>query len=338
MAFLNKAGVERLWAHIISKLGEKVDIVEGKGLSTNDYTTVEKNKLAGISESADAVSFSRSLTSGTKVGTITINGTGTDLYAPTNTTYSDATTSAAGLMSAADKAKLDGIESGANNTIVDSTLSVEGQAADAKATGDAINTIQSSIDNISASTLKNLVDDDKGNTGTSGKSGAIRHITTLGQTPDDLILASGENSLSWGAGSTAGGATSIAFGNSCQATINGNYAQAFGNNTYANGEAATAIGLGTKAESAYQLTLGKYNISDTNNTYAMIVGNGTGSSTSARSNAHTIDWNGNAWYAGGITVGENNYNIPTASSSLHMVVSDTEPTSPTTGMLWFDIS
>ena len=77
MAFLNKAGVERLWAHIISKLGEKVDIVEGKGLSTNDYTTVEKNKLAGI-------------------------------------------------------------EDGANNTIVDSTLSVEGQAADAKATGDAL--------------------------------------------------------------------------------------------------------------------------------------------------------------------------------------------------------
>jgi len=33
----------------------------------------------------------------------------------TNTTYSDATTSAAGLMSAADKTKLDGIETGANN-------------------------------------------------------------------------------------------------------------------------------------------------------------------------------------------------------------------------------
>lgn len=40
-----------------------------------------------------------------------------------NTTYSDATTSAAGLMSADDKAKLDGIEEGANKTIVDSTLS-----------------------------------------------------------------------------------------------------------------------------------------------------------------------------------------------------------------------
>ena len=45
----------------------------------------DKSKLDGITASADSVSFSRSLTSGTKVGTITINGTGTDLYAPTNT-------------------------------------------------------------------------------------------------------------------------------------------------------------------------------------------------------------------------------------------------------------
>lgn len=45
----------------------------------------DKAKLDGITASADSVSFSRSLTSGTKVGTITINGTGTDLYAPTNT-------------------------------------------------------------------------------------------------------------------------------------------------------------------------------------------------------------------------------------------------------------
>ena len=45
----------------------------------------DKAKLDGITASADSVSFSRSLTSGTKVGTITINGTGTDLFAPTNT-------------------------------------------------------------------------------------------------------------------------------------------------------------------------------------------------------------------------------------------------------------
>lgn len=36
-----------------SKLSGKVDVVSGKGLSTNDYTTNEKNKLLGIAEGAD---------------------------------------------------------------------------------------------------------------------------------------------------------------------------------------------------------------------------------------------------------------------------------------------
>lgn len=61
------------------------------------------------------VTISRDLTSGTKIGTITINGVSTDLYCETNTTYSNATTNAAGLMSADDKTKLNGIATGANN-------------------------------------------------------------------------------------------------------------------------------------------------------------------------------------------------------------------------------
>lgn len=34
-------------------LAKKVNVVSGKGLSTNDYTTTEKNKLAGIAEGAN---------------------------------------------------------------------------------------------------------------------------------------------------------------------------------------------------------------------------------------------------------------------------------------------
>ena len=48
-------------------------------------SAADKTKLDGIATGADAVSLSRSLTSGTKIGTITINGTGTDLYCQTNT-------------------------------------------------------------------------------------------------------------------------------------------------------------------------------------------------------------------------------------------------------------
>ncbi|MBQ8421748.1 MAG: hypothetical protein IJX11_05755, partial [Bacteroidales bacterium] len=63
-------------------------------------SAADKTKLDAITASADSVSFSRSLTSGTKIGTITINGTATDLYCQTNTntTYSQATSSALGLV------------------------------------------------------------------------------------------------------------------------------------------------------------------------------------------------------------------------------------------------
>lgn len=40
-----------------SALGNKVDKVSGKSLSTNDYTTAEKNKLAGIAASANNYSL-----------------------------------------------------------------------------------------------------------------------------------------------------------------------------------------------------------------------------------------------------------------------------------------
>ena len=43
----------------------------------------DKSKLNGIQADADAVSFSSSLSSGTKIGTININGVDTNIYAPT---------------------------------------------------------------------------------------------------------------------------------------------------------------------------------------------------------------------------------------------------------------
>lgn len=55
-------------------LDDKVDKVSGKGLSTNDYTTTEKNKLAGISEGANKVESS------TTNGNIKIDGTETTVY------------------------------------------------------------------------------------------------------------------------------------------------------------------------------------------------------------------------------------------------------------------
>lgn len=52
--YLDKEGLTHLWQGLKQKLANKVDKVEGKGLSTNDFTTAEKNKLEGIEAGADA--------------------------------------------------------------------------------------------------------------------------------------------------------------------------------------------------------------------------------------------------------------------------------------------
>jgi len=41
------------FSDVEAALNDKVDKETGKGLSTNDYTTVEKTKLAGIAEGAE---------------------------------------------------------------------------------------------------------------------------------------------------------------------------------------------------------------------------------------------------------------------------------------------
>lgn len=121
-----------------TELAKKVDKESGKGLSTNDYTTDEKNKLSGIASgaevnqnafsnvvvgtttiSADGKTDSITLVAGSNV-TLTPDATNDKItIAATDTTYSAATTSAAGLMSADDKTKLNGIATGATKVTTD---------------------------------------------------------------------------------------------------------------------------------------------------------------------------------------------------------------------------
>lgn len=54
---------------IATQIGNKVDKVDGKGLSTNDYTTTEKSKLASIAEGAQV---NQNAFSNVKVGSITV--------------------------------------------------------------------------------------------------------------------------------------------------------------------------------------------------------------------------------------------------------------------------
>ena len=63
-------------SYVDNSLGNKVDKIEGKGLSTNDYTTAEKNKLSGIAEKANNYSLPKatdSVLGGIKVSTSDAN-------------------------------------------------------------------------------------------------------------------------------------------------------------------------------------------------------------------------------------------------------------------------
>lgn len=50
--YLDKSGLTLLISKIKAALGGKVDVVNGKGLSTNDYTNAEKSKLNDIASGA----------------------------------------------------------------------------------------------------------------------------------------------------------------------------------------------------------------------------------------------------------------------------------------------
>ena len=163
----------------------------------------------------------------------------------------------------------------------------------------------------------------------------------------DNTESSGESSHAEGVNTIASGASSHAEGNNTKAsgmsshtegdstTASGNFSHAEGNNTKASGGAShaegsttissgdcshaegvytTASGYGahsegntTIASGDYQHVQGQYNIEDTENKYAHIVGNGE--DDSVRSNAHTLDWKGNAWFAGQVEANNLPYTI-----------------------------
>lgn len=71
-----------LISKIKSALGGKVDVVSGKGLSTNDYTTAEKTKLNGIASGAQVNVIESVKVNGTK---LTPSSKAVDVTVPTKT-------------------------------------------------------------------------------------------------------------------------------------------------------------------------------------------------------------------------------------------------------------
>ena len=115
------------------------------------------------------------------------------------------------------------------------------------------------------------------------------------------------------AANTASGLHAVALGTGCSATqreataigyfntAGGSSSFAIGDTVQASGSCAFASGLRTIALQD-QFVHGKYNIQENSSTGIIhIVGNGT--SVNARSNAHTLYNNGDAWFAGDVYVG-----------------------------------
>ena len=101
---------------INTALGNKVDKVSGKGLSTNDYTTTEKNKLSRIGWIVyrdPSIEYEK--------GSIVFSTYSIDPNSGSSNKSSfdirGADSSSSGIMTASDKNKLDGIATGANNYI-----------------------------------------------------------------------------------------------------------------------------------------------------------------------------------------------------------------------------
>ena len=118
--------------------------------------------------------------------------------------------------------------------------------------------------------------------------------------------ATANNAHAEGQNTVAGAANAHAEGGST--TASGNSSHAEGSFSTASGDASHSEGYYTEATRFAQHVEGEYNILDTGGqnggslgTYTHIVGNGT--SDNARSNAHTLDWSGNAWFSGDVYVG-----------------------------------
>lgn len=111
-----------------------------------------------------------------------------------------------------------------------------------------------------------------------------------GQSLGEYAWAEGKDTKAFGNKSHAEGYDAKALGE---------ISHAEGSYTTASGSISHAEGWSTVASGEYQHVQGKNNISDT--TSAHIVGNGSRSSN--KSNAHTLDWNGNAWFAGDVYTG-----------------------------------
>ena len=179
--------------------------------------------------------------------------------------------------------------------------------------------VKNGVLNAQELTIGSRADDTPIGTGSSAQgynitaTGSYSHAEGASTTASEMWAhAEGNHTTASGFAAHAEGERTGAYNSSCHAegiysTASGSAAHAEGENTEASGNTSHAEGQHTKAQRKSQHVQGEYNIVDiagtttTRGTYAHIVGNGTSNST--RSNAHTLAWDGTAWFQGDVYVG-----------------------------------
>ncbi len=122
------------WDGAVSDLANKVDKVEGKGLSTNDYTDAEKEKLAGVASGAQANVIETVKVNGTALtvtdkavdilvaegtanGTVKVNGVDVNVHGLGSAAYQDTTAFDASGAAATAKSEVIGDASDSGDTL-----------------------------------------------------------------------------------------------------------------------------------------------------------------------------------------------------------------------------
>ena len=114
------------FTEVYNTIATKVDKVEGKGLSTNDYVTADKTKVTNINEVIEAAT--KNITATDISITLDKRNLVTNVVENIELNLPASTTALAGLMLPADKIKLNGIAAGAEVNVNADWNATEGDA------------------------------------------------------------------------------------------------------------------------------------------------------------------------------------------------------------------
>lgn len=188
-----KAYIDENVETLNNAIGSKVDKVSGKGLSTNDYTTTEKNKLSGIASGAEVnqnafsniAIGSSTIAADSETDTLTLVA-GSNITLTPDTTNDKVTISATNTTYSPAGSGLGLVKSGGDVTIADGTITVNDDshnhtianvdglqaALDGKSDSDHTHTVDSSLSSSSTNPVQNKVI----NTALAGKVPTTRTV------------------------------------------------------------------------------------------------------------------------------------------------------------------